>query len=66
MRNNNEEEMNGTVRIFMSPKSDENGQKFLFKDQKDFMIELDKFWYTCKYIHMCVSIDVFLCFCYFS
>ncbi|KAF6200526.1 hypothetical protein GE061_004969 [Apolygus lucorum] len=33
----------GTVRIFMAPKFDERGLPWLFRDQKEMMIELDKF-----------------------
>ncbi|XP_065076334.1 phenoloxidase 2 [Ochlerotatus camptorhynchus] len=33
----------GFVRIFMAPKNDERGQPMLFRDQRLFMIEMDKF-----------------------
>uniref|UniRef100_A0A1A9WK12 tyrosinase n=1 Tax=Glossina brevipalpis TaxID=37001 RepID=A0A1A9WK12_9MUSC len=33
----------GTVRIFLGPKMDERGQPMLLRDQRDLMIELDKF-----------------------
>lgn len=33
----------GYVRIFMAPKNDERGVPMLFRDQRTFMVELDKF-----------------------
>ncbi|KAL3272976.1 hypothetical protein HHI36_014433 [Cryptolaemus montrouzieri] len=33
----------GTCRIFLAPKFDERGNQFLFRDQKNLFIELDKF-----------------------
>ena len=33
----------GTVRIFIGPKQDERGLPFTFGNQKDLMIEMDKF-----------------------
>ncbi|XP_046384836.1 phenoloxidase 2-like [Ischnura elegans] len=36
----------GTMRIFLSPKFDEKGEKMLFLDQKRLFIELDKFSVT--------------------
>ncbi|EAT33194.1 AAEL014544-PA [Aedes aegypti] len=33
----------GFVRIFMAPKNDERGQPMLFRDQRLFMVEMDKF-----------------------
>lgn len=36
----------GTVRIFMAPTINSDGKNFQFKDQKNLMIELDKFTTT--------------------
>lgn len=38
----------GMVRVFLSPKFDERGSQFLFRDQRSMMIELDKFVVACK------------------
>ncbi|XP_012279901.1 phenoloxidase 2-like isoform X2 [Orussus abietinus] len=38
----------GTCRIYMSPKTDERGLPMPFRDQKNFMIELDKFTVSLK------------------
>lgn len=40
--------MMGTVRIFLAPVLDENGQQLSFDDQRRLMIELDKFTQACK------------------
>lgn len=40
----------GMVRIFLSPKFDERGSGFLFRDQRLMMIELDKFVAACEFI----------------
>lgn len=39
----------GTCRIFLAPKVDERGNPWLFRDQKNMFIELDKFTVNCKY-----------------
>lgn len=39
----------GTCRIFLAPKFDERGKSWLFRDQKDMFIELDRFAVTCKF-----------------
>lgn len=39
----------GTVRIFLSPKFDESGNEWQFKQQRLFMIEMDRFVVHCKY-----------------
>lgn len=39
----------GTCRIFLAPKYDEKGNPWLFKDQKDMFVELDKFNVNRKY-----------------
>jgi len=41
--NRNNAPRQGTVRIFIAPKQDERGLPFVFKDQKELMIEMDKF-----------------------
>lgn len=38
----------GTVRIFLAPKFDEEGKPWLFRDQKNMFIELDKFKIVCE------------------
>ncbi|CAH1402251.1 unnamed protein product [Nezara viridula] len=38
----------GTCRIFMAPKFDERGLPMLFRDQKNFFVELDKFTVNLK------------------
>lgn len=40
----------GTIRIFLSPKYNEAGKTWTFRDQKNMFIELDKFRVTCMYI----------------
>lgn len=37
----------GTCRIFLAPKNDERGNPWLFKNQKDMFIELDRFTVNC-------------------
>lgn len=39
----------GTVRIFLGPKIDERGLPMAFREQRLFMIELDKFVTSCKF-----------------
>ncbi|KAM7343703.1 phenoloxidase 2-like [Cochliomyia hominivorax] len=46
VNNNSGAQRFGTVRIFLGPKTDERGQQMLFRDQRLFMIELDKFIVT--------------------
>ncbi|XP_043489078.1 phenoloxidase 1-like [Polistes fuscatus] len=41
--NRNNSPKRGTVRIFMAPKEDERGLPFTFRQQKNLMIEMDKF-----------------------
>ncbi|KYQ50113.1 Phenoloxidase subunit A3 [Trachymyrmex zeteki] len=41
--NRNNAPRRGTVRIFIAPKQDERGLPFVFRDQKELMIEMDKF-----------------------
>lgn len=43
VNNRNNGILNGTVRIFIGPKEDERGLPFTFRQQKNFMIEMDKF-----------------------
>ena len=40
----------GTCRIFIAPKQDERGQAIPFREQKRYMIEMDKFTVNCKFI----------------
>lgn len=41
--NRNNAPRRGTVRIFITPKQDERGLPYVFRDQKELMIEMDKF-----------------------
>ncbi|EDS29448.1 prophenoloxidase [Culex quinquefasciatus] len=41
--NDSDAQRMGFVRIFMAPKNDERGQPMLFRDQRLFMVEMDKF-----------------------
>lgn len=41
--NDSDRTRDGTCRIFMSPKFDERGNPWLFRDQKNMFIELDRF-----------------------
>ncbi|XP_067205595.1 phenoloxidase 1 [Linepithema humile] len=41
--NRNNAARRGTVRIFMAPRQDERGLPYVFRDQKELMIEMDKF-----------------------
>lgn len=41
--NRNNAPRRGTVRIFMAPRQDERGLPYVFRDQKELMIEMDKF-----------------------
>lgn len=52
VENKNDFPVDATVRIFMAPKRD------LFQDQRNLMIELDKFPYSCKHIDIVLSSDV--------
>lgn len=38
----------GTCRIFIGPKFDEKGNPWLFRDQKELMVEMDRFIVNCK------------------
>lgn len=38
----------GTIRIFMTPVFDDNGNRMSFNDQRKLMIELDKFTQASK------------------
>ena len=46
--NNNDNEVDGTVRIFLTPRLNENGQPLTFKEQSKLKIEMDKFPTRCK------------------
>lgn len=41
--NRNNTPRRGTVRIFIAPREDERGLPFMFRQQKNLMIEMDKF-----------------------
>lgn len=41
--NRNNAARRGTVRIFIGPRTDERGLPYVFRDQKELMIEMDKF-----------------------
>lgn len=43
VENNAPGQREGYVRIFLGPKFDERGVPMLFRDQRNFMVELDKF-----------------------
>lgn len=45
--NNERSPRQGTCRIFLSPKFDERGNPWLFRDQRNMFIELDKFRVNC-------------------
>lgn len=38
----------GTVRIFISPRKDERELPYVFRDQKELMVEMDKFTVLCE------------------
>lgn len=46
--NRNNAARRGTVRIFMAPRQDERGLPYVFRDQKELMIEMDKFTVLCE------------------
>ncbi|XP_071447876.1 phenoloxidase 2-like [Hetaerina americana] len=46
VENNSNSQRMGTVRIYLAPKFDERGQPWLFRDQRNMFIELDKFVVT--------------------
>lgn len=51
--NRNNAPRKGTVRIFISPRQDERGLPYVFKDQKELMIEMDKFTVLCEsFVHL--------------
>lgn len=43
VHNSNNQEKIGTVRIFMAPKTDRLGRAYKFDDQKNLMVEMDRF-----------------------
>uniref|UniRef100_A0A1B6MSZ9 Tyrosinase copper-binding domain-containing protein n=1 Tax=Graphocephala atropunctata TaxID=36148 RepID=A0A1B6MSZ9_9HEMI len=45
---NSGQQRQGTCRIFLAPKFDERGLPFLFRDQKNLFVELDKFTVTLR------------------
>lgn len=40
----------GTCRIFIGPKFDEKGNPWIFKDQKELLIEMDRFVVNCTFV----------------
>lgn len=46
--NSNPFVLRGTCRIFLGPKTDENGRPLTFAQQRVMMIEMDKFTVTCE------------------
>lgn len=46
--NNTGAQAMGTCRIFMAPKLNERGSQMLYRDQRQMMIELDKFTVACE------------------
>ncbi|XP_071531070.1 hemocyanin-like [Panulirus ornatus] len=44
VNNNNEQDVLGTVRIFLCPRRDSSGLKFSWEERRWFCIETDKFW----------------------
>lgn len=46
--NNSGNNRMGTCRIFLAPKFDERGNPWLFRNQKDMFIELDRFSVNCN------------------
>ncbi|XP_076677764.1 phenoloxidase 1-like [Andrena cerasifolii] len=48
VNNRNSAPQRGTVRIFIAPKEDERGLPFTFRQQKNLMIEMDKFSVTLR------------------
>lgn len=46
--NRNNAARRGTVRIFIAPRQDERGLPYVFRDQKELMIEMDKFTVLCE------------------
>lgn len=47
----------GTCRIFMAPQRDERNTPMLFRDQREMMIELDKFTVACTYKSVLTKIE---------
>lgn len=46
--NNSGAQRQGTCRIFIAPKFDERGNPWLYRDQKNMFIELDRFTVNCE------------------
>lgn len=51
----------GTCRIFLAPKFDERGNPWLFRDQKNMFIELDKFSVNCEYLNFFLNLQWTFC-----
>lgn len=64
--NDSDAQRMGFVRIFMAPKNDERGQPMLFRDQRLFMVEMDKFLVAREFLaystpplwQLCLTFDV--------
>jgi tyrosinase len=48
VKNSSNGNRKGTCRIFIAPKLDERGNPWLYRDQKNMFVELDKFTVNCK------------------
>lgn len=59
INNRNNTSMKGTVRIFIGPKEDERGLPFTFREQKNLMIELDKFSITRMLLNIYIYIYIY-------
>lgn len=60
VNNKNGAHRQGTCRIFLSPKYDERGNPWLFRDHKDMFIELDRFAVSRKYFVGFTSISIII------
>lgn len=50
VRNGGNSQVRATVRIYMAPRLDENGERFPMTQQRKLFIEMDKFVEQCKKI----------------
>lgn len=53
MNNTAGQSVMGTVRIFLAPTVNEDGEPLAFDEQRRLMVELDKFTAGCEYSHTC-------------
>lgn len=56
--NNKNTQTRGTVRIFLTPKFDEQGKEFKFNEIRLMMIEMDRFEVNCKFFNAEVNFDI--------